>query len=144
MILPQNKLEQLFKEYLELKNYIQEESKNIEALKKEVADKALELFTIEDKANLYFETIGEKEILKIDFLELQKKLYYFYEAYKDLVEIPIEIVNEFIDYKIKGVFALKNGKKEIIDKELYNFYKKQHQDYTLGVEEYNKLIQGAQ
>lgn len=140
----QNKLEQLFKEYLELKDYIQEDSKNIESLKKEVASKALELYDIEDKASLYFDTIGEKEIFKIDFLELQKKLYYFYQAYKDLIEIPESISKELEDYKVKGVFAIKNGKKEIIDKELYNFYKQQHRDYTLGVEEYLKLKEGNQ
>lgn len=146
MNIMQTKLQQIFKEYTDLKNYIQEDSKNLEKVKKEVHDQALQLDDVSDQAGLYFDKIGNVEILKIDFLEVQKKLYYTYEAYKDLVQVPEEIKTEIKDYKIKSVFAIIDGKKEIIDKDLYNSYRKQSQEYSVQLDKYNQIIQngGAQ
>lgn len=143
MNIMQTKLQQIYKEYLDLKNYIQEDNKNLEKVQKELHDKALELENIEDKVGLYFDMLGSKEILKIDFLEAQKKLYYLVEAYDKLVEIPAEIKNEIQDYKVKTVFAIIDGKKEIIDKDLYNSYRKQNIEYSVQLDKYNQIIQNS-
>ncbi len=143
MNLMQSKLQQIYKDYLDLKNFIAEDSKNIESLKKEVLEEAMLLDTVEDQAGLYFEKLGNREILKIDFLEAQKKLYYFVKAYEDLVEIDEIIKNEVAEYKIKTVFAIIDGKKEIIDKDLYNSYKKQNQEYSVQLDRYNQIIKNS-
>jgi len=139
----QTKLEQTFKEYTELKNYIQEDSKNIEQLKKQAHNEAIELETLDEQAAYFFDKIGVKDVLRIDFLELQKKLYYTYEAYKDLIEVSPEIIEELKDYKIKSVFAIVGGKKEIIDKDLYSSYKEQHKQYARDLANYQKVIEGT-
>lgn len=126
----QNSLQQIYKEYIELKNYVQESEKNSAEKRKTLAEKSLNL-SQEEQIDLVFETIGTINILKIDLVELQKKLYYAYINYKELVEIPEEIVEEIKDFKVKSVYTILNGKLEILDKELYEFYKKQHRDITI-------------
>lgn len=125
----QTKLEQLFKEYISFKTYLENDSKETDKLKEEVAKKALELDSTEDQALLFFENIGEKDILKVDFLETKKRLFYFIESYKDFIEIPEEILNEFKDFEVKTVFSIINGEKQILDKELYNSHKTNYLEY---------------
>lgn len=137
----QIKLEQTYKDYIELKNYIQEDSKSAEKIRKEVQEEALLLETVEEQSELYFDKLGNKEILKIDFLEKQKELYYLVQAYKELIEIPDYILNEFTDYKINQVFTVIGGEKKIINKELYDSYKKQSIEYSVQLDNYNKIIQ---
>lgn len=141
MNLMQTKLEQTFKDYLELKNYIQEDSKSIEKIKKELQDEALLLDTIEDQAEIYFDKLGYKSLLQLDLIEKQKELYYLIQAYKDLVEIPKDLLDEFTDYKVNTVFTVLAGEKKIINQELYNSYKKQSIDYSVQLDNYNKIIQ---
>ncbi len=143
MNLMQSKLQQIYKDYLDLKNFIIEDSKDSAKLKEEVMKEAMEYDTIEEQAGVFFDKLGHKELLKIDMLEQQKKLYYFVEAYDQLIEIPGEIKDEVADYKIKTVFAIIDGKKEIIDKDLYNSYRKQNQEYSVGLDKYNQLIQNS-
>jgi hypothetical protein len=42
-----------------------------------------------------------------------------------MVEVPEEIKKEAEKLDVKSLFTIKNGKKEIVDKELYNSYKNQ-------------------
>lgn len=140
----QTKLQQIFKEYTDLKNYIQEDNKNLEEAKKKAHNEAILLETLDDQSGYFFDQIGYKDLLRIDLEEVTKKLYYFVKAYDDLVEIPGEIKNEIEDYKVKSVYTIIDGKKEIIDKELYEIYKKQHQEYAQNLAEYQRIIQGTQ
>lgn len=141
MNLMQTKLQQTFKEYIDLKNYIQEDNKNLEEQKKKAHNEAVLLDELDDQSGYFFEKIGYKDLLRIDFEEAKKKLYYLILAYNDLVEIPVEIKEEIQDYKPKSVFTIIDGKKEIIDKELYETYKKQHQDYARNLVEYQRVIE---
>lgn len=125
----QTKLEQLFKEYLSFKSYLENDLKEADKLKEEVAKKALELDSTEEQALLFFEKIGEKDILKVDFLETKKRIYYFIQAFKDHIEIPEEILDEFKDFEVKTVFSVINGEKQIIDKDLYNSHKTNYLNY---------------
>lgn len=140
----QTKLQQIFKEYTDLKNYIKEDNKNLEEAKKKAHNEAVLLETLDEQSSYYFDKLGYKSILLIDLEEITKKLYYFVKAYDDLVEIPPEIKNEIEDYKLKSVYTIIDGKKEIIDKELYEIYKKQHQEYAQNLAEYQRIIQGTQ
>lgn len=139
----QTKLEQIFKEYTDLKNYIQEDNKNLEKVKKEVHDQAVLLETLDEQSGYFFQHIGYKDLLRIDFEEIKKKLYYFILAYDSLVDIPPEIKKEIEEYRPKSVFTIIDGKKEIVDKELYDTYKKQHQDYARNLAEYNQIINNS-
>lgn len=139
----QNKLQQVYKEYIDLKNYIKEDNKNLEELKKQAHNEAVELETLEEQAGYFFDKIGIKDVLRIDFTELQKKLYYFVQAYSELIEVPEEIKKEVEDYKVKNVFTVLKGEVKVVDKELYDFYKKQHQQYAIQISEYQKLVEGA-
>lgn len=125
----QLKIEQTFKEYMAFKDYLETDLKDEEKLRKEVADEALKLETIEEQSALFFEKIGEKDILKLDFLETKKKLYYFVELTKDSLEIPEEITKELEGFQITPVFAIIGGKKETVNKEIYEKYKQQHLQY---------------
>lgn len=132
----QTKLEEKFKYYLSLKSLVEKESTEVEKTKLKIAEKAEKLSSIEQKASLYFEAIGAVELTKLDLLEAKKELYHYFKAYEDLVEVPKEIEKELDGYKVNVVFAVVNGKKEIVNKELYESYKKQHLDYTFEVEKY--------
>lgn len=139
----QTKLEQIYNDYLELKNYILKDSETVEKVKKEVQEEALTLETIEQQASLYFDRLGYKSILNLDLIEKKKELYYTYEAYKNLVEVDDKIKDELQDYKVNAVFAVVGGKKEIVSQELLNSYKNQSIEYSVQLDEYNKRLQGA-
>jgi len=137
----QNNLQNAFQEYQDLKEYIIESTKKpLEERKKEVADKALEKETFEEQMQCYFEEFGESNILGIDFLELQRKLYYTYLAYKDLIEVPENIKKEIEDLKIGTVFSIIGGKKEITNKELYEKYRQQHLQHAKQEKERNEGV----
>lgn len=79
MNLMQNNLEQVYKDYFIFKSYILENNKKfLEDIKKEVGEKVLKKEIVEEQLDIYFEEFGERNILIIDFLEVKKKLYYFY------------------------------------------------------------------
>lgn len=145
MNLMQSKLQQIFKEYTDLKNYIQEDNKNIEKLKKEVHDQALKFETLEEKASFYFDELGYKSLIHVDLMEKKKELYYVYQAYKDLIEIPSNIIEELIEYKVNTVFAIIDGEKTVLDKNLYDSYRKQSVEWSIETDKYNQIInnQGA-
>ena len=140
----QTKLQQIYKEYTDLKNYIQEDNKNLEEAQKKAHNEAINFETLDEQSAHFFNEFGYRDLLRIDLEEIKKKLYYYIQAYDDLVEVPENIKTEIQDYKVKTVFAIIDGKKEIIDKELYDIYKKQHQDYAQKIADYQQLIQGAQ
>lgn len=137
MNLMQTKLEQIFKEYLELKQYITNQNKTpIEERKKNTANKALKTDTLEEKAKIYFEELGVIDILNFDLNILKTQLYYYYRAYDDLTEIAEEIKKELEDFEIKSVFTIKNGERETAGIDLYNKYREHHYLKMVEIEEY--------
>jgi hypothetical protein len=120
----QTKLEQVFKEYIEFRDYVESNKKPAEEIRKEIAEKVT---SIEDDSylDIMFKEYGERQLEAIDLNQMSTRLYYYYNAYKDLVEVPEEIKTEAEKIDIKFLFAIKNGKREIADKELYNSLKTQ-------------------
>jgi len=143
MNIMQNNLQQAFKEYTDLKNYILEDSKNTEDLRKKVSEESDYLENIEQKADLLFEKLGYKSLLQLDLIEKKKELYYLYLAYRDLIEIPDEIKDELEDYKINSVFTIISGEKKLINKDIYDSYKKQSIEWSVATEKYNKIIENG-
>lgn len=118
----QTKLEQAYKEYLEYKQYTEREAKPKDDLRTLVAERVI---AGEDNLDVMFEIFGEKQLEQIDLNLLGITLSNYYQAYKDLTEIPAEIKEKAEKLQLKYLFAVKNGKRETVDKDLYKIYKEQ-------------------
>ena len=131
----QNTLEQVYKEYITFKEYTENNKKPIEDLRKEIAEKVIG--NEENTLDIVFEIMGDKQLEMIDLNQLGVRLRNFYDAYKDMVEVPIFIEEEAKKIDIKFLFAVKNNKRETVDKELYETYKKQFVEANKQMQEQN-------
>ena len=122
----QSKLEQVFKEYIIFKEYVESNQKSQEELRTEIANLVSNMDT-EDESYLevMFKNLGEKNLEILDLNQLGARFRYYYDAYKDFIEVPQEIKTEAENINIKFLYAIKDGEKKIADKELYENYKKQ-------------------
>lgn len=131
----QNTLEQVYKEYITFKEYTENNKKPIEDLRKEIAEKVIG--NEENTLDIVFEIMGDKQLEMIDLNQLGARLRNFYDAYKELVEVPKNIEEEAKKIDIKFLFAVKNNKREIVDKKLYETYKKQFVEANKQMQEQN-------
>lgn len=126
MNLMKNKLEQVFKEYIIFKEYVETNQKSQEELRTEVASIVAQADDEDDNyLEVLFKNIGEKSLEAIDLNQLATRFRYYYEAYKDFIETPQEIKTEAEKIQIKFLYSIQNGEKVLVDKELYDTYKKQ-------------------
>lgn len=121
-------IEKVFKEYIEYKTYFYAEIEKIKSKKKEIGESLLDIDE-NTHASILFEEQGWIQYAATDLAQLRLNLYFTYEAYKDMVEIPQEL-KETVDEELKDVsprylFSVKNGEREIVDKNLYEEVKKQ-------------------
>ena len=126
MSLMQSKLEQVFKEYIIFKEYVESNQKSQEELRTEIASLVSNMDT-EDESYLevMFKNLGEKNLEILDLNQLGARFRYYYDAYKDFIEIPDEIKTEAENINIKFLYTIQDGEKKIADQELYENYKKQ-------------------
>ena len=126
MSLMQSKLEQVFKEYIIFKEYVESNQKSQEELRTEIASLVSNMDT-EDESYLevMFKNLGEKNLEILDLNQLGARFRYYYDAYKDFIEVPDEIKTEAENINIKFLYTIKDGEKKIADQELYENYKKQ-------------------
>ena len=122
----QSKLEQVFKEYIIFKEYVESNQKSQEELRTEIANLVSNMDT-EDESYLevMFKNLGEKNLEILDLNQLGARFRYYYDAYKDFIEVPQEIKTEAENINIKFLYTVQDGEKKIADKELYENYKKQ-------------------
>ena len=122
----QSKLEQVFKEYIIFKEYVESNQKSQEELRTEIANLVSNMDT-EDESYLevMFKNLGEKNLEILDLNQLGARFRYYYDSYKDFIEIPDEIKTEAEKINIKFVYTIQDGEKKIADQELYENYKKQ-------------------
>ena len=126
MSLMQSKLEQVFKEYIIFKEYVETNQKSQEELRTEIASIVAQADNEDDNyLEVLFKNIGEKSLEAIDLNQLATRFKYYYEAYKDFIETPQEIKTEAEKIQIKFLYSIQNGEKVLVDKELYDNYKKQ-------------------
>lgn len=126
MNLMKNKLEQVFKEYIIFKEYVETNQKSQEELRTEVASIVAQSDNEDDSyLEVLFKNIGEKGLEAIDLNQLATRFRHYYDAYSDLIDIPQEIKTEAEKIQIKFLYSIQNGEKVLVDKELYNNYKKQ-------------------
>lgn len=134
-------LEKVFKEYTEYKDTLQTLMKKMEVNKDNFATTILNIED-EDAQNEYFyEEKGWLSSANNDLAQLKMRMYFTYEAYKDIINIPeelkVRIEEELKDVSPRYVFSLKNGEKEIIDKELFNQHKEQFKLYQQQLKKFN-------
>lgn len=126
MSLMQSKLEQVFKEYIIFKEYVESNQKSQEELRTEIANLVSDMDTEDDSyLEVMFKNLGEKNLEILDLNQLGARFRYYYDAYKDFIEVPQEIKTEAENINIKFLYTIKDGEKKIADKELYENYKKQ-------------------
>ena len=131
----QSKLEQVFKEYIVFKEYVESNQKSQEELRTEIANLVSNMDTDEriykgisiDESYLevMFKNLGEKNLEILDLNQLGTRFRYYYDAYKEFIEIPDEIKTEAEKINIKFLYTIQDGEKKIADQELYENYKKQ-------------------
>jgi hypothetical protein len=126
-----NNLEKVLKEYLSSKNYLMEFSKkeNIEKVKADIAKYSFDKEESEIE-EYFFKELGWIGALEADVIQLKIRLYHTYEAYKDLVDPPEDLLT-LIKEELKGItfklsFDVKGNSLKVADEEAYNFYKKQY------------------
>ena len=126
MSLMQSKLEQVFKEYIIFKEYVESNQKSQEELRTEIANLVSNMDT-EDESYLevMFKNLGEKNLEILDLNQLGARFRYYYDSYKDFIEVPQEIKTEAENINIKFLYTIQDGEKKIADQELYENYKKQ-------------------
>ena len=122
----QSKLEQVFKEYIIFKEYVESNQKSQEELRTEIANLVSNMDT-EDESYLevMFKNLGEKNLEILDLNQLGARFRYYYDSYKDFIEVPDEIKTEAENINIKLLYTIQDGEKKIADQELYENYKKQ-------------------
>ena len=122
----QSKLEQVFKEYIIFKEYVESNQKSQEELRTEIANLVSNMDT-EDEGYLevMFKNLGEKNLEILDLNQLGARFRYYYDSYKDFIEVPDEIKTEAENINIKFLYTIQDGEKKIADQELYENYKKQ-------------------
>ena len=127
----QSKLEQVFKEYIIFKEYVESNQKSQEELRTEIANLVSNMDT-EDESYLevMFKNLGEKNLEILDLNQLGARFRYYYDAYKDFIEVPDEIKTEAEKINIKFVYTIQDGEKKIADQELYENYKKQFLEFN--------------
>ena len=127
----QSKLEQVFKEYIIFKEYVQSNQKSQEELRTEIANLVSNMDT-EDESYLevMFKNLGEKNLEILDLNQLGARFRYYYDAYKDFIEVPQEIKTEAENINIKFLYTIQDGEKKIADQELYENYKKQFLEFN--------------
>ena len=131
MSLMQSKLEQVFKEYIIFKEYVESNQKSQEELRTEIANLVSNMDT-EDEGYLavMFKNLGEKNLEILDLNQLGARFRYYYDAYKDFIEVPQEIKTEAENINIKFLYTIQDGEKKIADQELYENYKKQFLEFN--------------
>ena len=131
MSLMQSKLEQVFKEYIIFKEYVESNQKSQEELRTEIATEIVALEKYDEAyLELLFKHIGEKNLEVTDLDRIGARFRYYYDAYKDFIEIPDEIKTEAEKINIKFVYTIQDGEKKIADQELYENYKKQFLEFN--------------
>ena len=122
----QSKLEQVFKEYIIFKENVESNQKSQEELRTEIANLVSNMDT-EDESYLevMFKNLGEKNLEILDLNQLGARFRYYYDSYKDFIEVPDEIKTEAENINIKFLYTIQDGEKKIADQELYENYKKQ-------------------
>ena len=113
-----SRLELVYSEYIEYKNFLKEHYKPQEQLRNEIIEQLKTETDTDNLLNLFFEKAEKQAMYQADFIKLQNRLFHTIEDYDDLIEIPQEIKEEVKNMKFTQIFKIKNGKDLVVDKDL--------------------------
>ena len=111
-------LEKVYREFVDYKDYLKDKIKPQDQLRKEMAEKIAKDINTDDIQMEFFEIIDKQGMYQADFIGLQNRLFHTIEAYKDLIEIPEEVLTEVSSVKFKQIFKIKNGAEIVVNEEL--------------------------
>jgi hypothetical protein len=111
-------LTQVFKEYLEFKNYLLSKQEEFKKTYNDFAEKQLKAEDID--YNEYFDKVGIINVLESDRSKHIIKLYHYYNAYKDFIEVPQEIEDELKDVTMSYIFAIVENEHIVVDQDSLN------------------------
>ena len=114
----QMNLTQVFKEYLEFKNYLLSKQEEFKKTYNDFAEKQLKTEDID--YNEYFDKVGIINVLESDRSKHIIKLYHYYNAYKDFIEVPQEIEDELKDVTMSYIFAIVENEHVVVDQDSLN------------------------
>jgi hypothetical protein len=114
----QIKLTQVFKEYLEFKNYLLSKQEEFKKTYNDFAEKLLKAEGID--YNEHFDKVGIITVLENDRSKHIIKLYHYYNAYKDFIEVPQEIEDELKDVTMSYIFAIVDNEHVVVDQDSLN------------------------
>ena len=121
-------LEMVYTEYIEYKNFLKDIVKPQDTLRKEFAEEIKKETDIEKAQQSFFDLIEKQSMYQSDFIGLQNRLFHTVEAYKDLIEIPKEILEETSHVKFQQIFKVKNNIETVLNVELLAQTKKAIKD----------------
>lgn len=134
-----NYLEKVYTEYVEYENFLKSIIKPLDVVRKEVAEKITVETTEEEVMEIYFNDVEKSLLHRRDFVNQQQRLFFTVEAYKDVMEIPQEILEKVKGMSFIQIFGIKNGKEEVINEEALEYTKKQiRQELDQGVDVFKK------
>ncbi len=118
-----NRIEKDLREYLDYKLLFESKIKEFEDTQEDFAKQAMEK---EFSAEEMFDKRGFLNLIQYDLALAFSRLFYTYEAYKDIVEIPQE-VEQTIQKELNNQTEqhIYSSKGELVNKELYEQRKQQ-------------------
>lgn len=133
-------LEKCYKEYIEYKNFLIEQSKKQVDAKTEIATVLKDIEDEDVITDLFFEKQSKIFLFQQDFLEQQRRLFFTVEALKNQIEIPEEIKKEVSNLTFNQIYYIKDGEEEVLSQEALDFTKNQiKEQLKLGVEKFKNL-----
>jgi len=103
-------LEKVYTEYITYKNHIKDKVKPLDVIREKFIKEIEGEEDLEKISEKLFEIQEKQTIFLQDLQGLLTRLYHTIEAYKDLLEIPKEILEEVSMYRFEQFYTIKNGK----------------------------------
>jgi hypothetical protein len=134
-----NYLEKVYTEYVDYENFLKSIIKPLDVVRKEVAEKITAETTEEEVMEIYFNDVEKSLLHRRDFVNQQQRLFFTVEAYKDVIEIPQEVLEKVKGMNFIQIFGVKNNTTEVINQEALEFTKTQiRQELNQGVDIFKK------
>jgi hypothetical protein len=122
----ENNVERNYKEYMLYKDKLSQEIDKAKPKHETFISKSLEM-TDQEKVDGYFENFGYLKIMEADLAQQKTRLFFTYEAYKDLVTMPEEletaVKKELEGITFQQVYAVKNDELKLVNEDLFIYFK---------------------
>lgn len=111
------KLEGVYKEFLEYRDYYKSIYLSPEERRKQIAEKVKTTKEQQEIIDSVFELNFKYNMHEKDIMNLLTRLYHTAVAYQDIIEIPPEVKKEIENFKMIQSYTYKNGEEKEINQE---------------------------